>query len=70
MKKNELLRKVLSVSVMICMTVTAWSAAFAEEITVCPEESPLTTIFAGDTRTKQESRELSRTADSSDRQAR
>lgn len=49
MKKNELLRKVLSVSVMICMTVTAWSVAFADEITVCPEESPITTISAGDT---------------------
>ena len=56
MKRNELLRKVLSVSVMICMTVTAWSTAFAEEITVCPEESPLTTISAGDTGTEQESR--------------
>ncbi len=56
MKRNELLRKVLSVSVMICMTVTAWSAAFADEITVCPEESPLTTISAGDTGTEQESR--------------
>ena len=56
MKRNEILRKVLSVSVMICMTVTAWSVAFADEITVCPEESPLTTIFAGDNSTEQESR--------------
>ncbi len=56
MKRNELLRKALSVSVMICMTVTAWSAAFAEKITVCPEESPLTTISASDTGTEQESR--------------
>ncbi len=36
MKKNELLRKVLSVSVMICMTVTARSVEFSDEITVCP----------------------------------
>lgn len=56
MKKKEILRKVLSVSVMICMTVTAWSVAFADEITVCPEESPLTTISASDTGTEQENR--------------
>ena len=42
MKKNRIWRRLLGLAIGACMTAGAWGAAFAaDEITVCPEESPL-----------------------------
>ena len=49
MKKNWIWRRMLGMAIGVCMTAGAWGAAFAaDEITVCPEESPLTVISADD----------------------
>lgn len=49
MKKNRIWRRLLGLAIGACMTAGAWGAAFAaDEITVCPEESPLTVVSAED----------------------
>jgi len=49
MKKNRIWRRLLGLAIGACMTAGAWGAAFAaDEITVCPEESPLTVVSADD----------------------
>ena len=49
MKKNWMWRRMLGMAIGVCMTAGAWGAAFAaDEITVCPEESPLTVVSADD----------------------
>ncbi len=49
MKKNRIWRRLLGLAISACMTAGAWGAAFAaDEITVCPEESPLTVVSAED----------------------
>ena len=49
MKKNWIWRRMLGMAIGVCMTAGAWGAAFAaDEITVCPEESPLTVVSADD----------------------
>ena len=49
MKKNWIWRRLLGLTIGACMTAGAWGAAFAaDEITVCPEESPLTVVSADD----------------------
>ena len=49
MKKNWIWRRLLGLAIGACMTAGAWGAAFAaDEITVCPEESPLTVVSADD----------------------
>ena len=49
MKKNQIWRRLLGLAIGACMTAGAWGAAFAaDEITVCPEESPLTVVSADD----------------------
>ena len=49
MKKNRIWRRLLGLAIGACMTAGAWGVAFAaDEITVCPEESPLTVISADD----------------------
>ena len=49
MKKNWIWRRMLGMAIGVCMTAGAWGVAFAaDEITVCPEESPLTVISADD----------------------
>ena len=49
MKKNWIWRRMLGMAIGVCMTASAWGAAFAaDEITVCPEESPLTVVSADD----------------------
>ncbi len=49
MKKNRRWRRLLGLAIGACMTAGAWGAAFAaDEITVCPEESPLTVVSADD----------------------
>lgn len=49
MKKNWIWRRMLGMAIGVCMTAGAWGVAFAaDEITVCPEESPLTVVSADD----------------------
>ena len=49
MKKNRIWRRLLGLAIGACMTAGALGAAFAaDEITVCPEESPLTVVSADD----------------------
>ena len=49
MKKKRIWRRLLGLAIGACMTAGAWGAAFAaDEITVCPEESPLTVVSAED----------------------
>ncbi len=49
MKKNRIWRRLLGLAIGACMAAGAWGAAFAaNEITVCPEESPLTVVSADD----------------------
>ena len=49
MKKNWIWRRMLGMAIGVCMTAGAWGVAFAaDEITVCPEESPLTVVYADD----------------------
>ena len=49
MKKNWMWRRMLGMAIGVCMTAGAWGVAFAaDEITVCPEESPLTVVSADD----------------------
>ena len=49
MKKNRIWRRLLGLAISACMTAGAWGAAFAaDEITDCPEESPLTVVSADD----------------------
>ena len=49
MKKNWMWRRMLGLAIGVCMTAGAWGVAFAaDEITVCPEESPLTVVSADD----------------------
>ena len=49
MKKNRIWRRLLGLAIGACMTAGVWGAAFAaDEITVCPEESPLTVVSADD----------------------